>query len=62
MAKNKFSNPSLADGRDLHQHLLPKGKQEWMPSMNLEEVITKIPEFINAALSKKKTDKMIGRF
>jgi hypothetical protein len=42
--------------------LLPKGKQEWMPSMNLEEVITKIPEFIKETLSKKKTDKMIGRF
>lgn len=39
MTKTVFSNPSLADGRDLLSHLLPGEQREWRPSMNLFEII-----------------------
>jgi ubiquitin-protein ligase len=35
-----FSNPSLADGRDLLLNILPHaGIENWRPSMNLSELI-----------------------
>jgi len=39
MTKTRFSNPSLADGRDILTHLLPYDQREWRPSMNLFEII-----------------------
>jgi len=41
--------PSLADGRDLLYHIIPKdktdenGEREWKPSMNLYNLIQQIP-------------------
>lgn len=39
MTKTRFCSPSLADGRDLLQHILPADQNEWRPSMNLYELI-----------------------
>jgi ubiquitin-protein ligase len=40
ITKTAFGEPnSLADGRDLLLHILPELKTEWMPSMNLCELI-----------------------
>jgi len=50
MTKTKFCEPSLADGRDLLLHILPKDISEWRPSMNLYELIQQIPEFIRETL------------
>ena len=50
MTKTMFSTPTLADGRDLLTHLLPKGETEWRPSMNLYELINQIPIFIQEVI------------
>ena len=47
MTKTRYSNPSLADGRDLLRELLPGDQGEWRPSMNLYEIIQQIPVFIS---------------
>ena len=39
MTRTKFCTPSLADGRDLLLHIIPKDAEEWRPSMNLYELI-----------------------
>ena len=52
MTKTRFSNPSLADGRDLLNHLLPGDQKEWRPSMNLFEIIQQIPVFISSIIEK----------
>ena len=39
ITKTRFCLPSLADGRDLLQHILPADQNEWRPSMNLYELI-----------------------
>ena len=39
MTKTNFCSPSLSDGRDLLQHILPGDSSEWRPSMNLYELI-----------------------
>ena len=44
--KDQFCSPSLADGRDLLLHIIPKDEEDWRPSMNLYELIQHIPEFI----------------
>ena len=46
MTKTRFSNPSLADGRDLLRCLLPEEQNEWRPSMNLFDLILQIPRFL----------------
>ena len=51
VTKTAFGHPSLADGRDLLLQVLPNQKQEWMPSMNLCQLIKQIPEFICATLA-----------
>ncbi len=48
LTKTSFGTPSLADGRDLLLQVLPHKKTEWMPSMNLCELIKQIPAFICA--------------
>jgi len=35
MTRTKFSKNTLADGRDLLLHIIPKGDEDWRPSMNL---------------------------
>jgi len=63
ITKTTFTTPSLADGRDLLLHVLPDKKSEWMPSMNLCEIIKQIPEFVRSTLSLKNApSKMVGRF
>jgi ubiquitin-protein ligase len=54
MTKTRFSNPSLADGRDLLAHLLPGDQREWRPSMNLYEIIQQIPVFVSSIIEKDK--------
>ncbi len=50
----------LADGRDLYRMI---AKVEWLPTMNLYELIQKIPEFIADHYSRKGGAKdMIGQF
>lgn len=45
MTRTTFAQPSLADGRDLLYHIIPKdktdenGEREWKPSMNLFQLI-----------------------
>lgn len=47
-----FSNPSLADGRDLLQNILPHvGNDSWRPSMNLSELIKQIPTFVHEVVT-----------
>ena len=58
----QFCSPSLADGRDLLYHIIPKKEEvkgeendqgderEWRPSMNLYELIQQIPNFISETL------------
>lgn len=61
--KSNFGTPSLADGRDLLLHVLPKGRPEWMPSMNLSDLIKQIPDFIRESLARTTPpQKMVGRF
>ena len=65
--KTKFCSPSMADGRDLLNHLLPDGQTEWRPSMNLYDLIMRIPQFIEQAIKMDKQDKQkelraLGRF
>lgn len=63
MTKTKFCEPSLADGRDLLLHILPRDNSEWRPSMNLYELIQQIPEFIRETLLQQlPTAKLTGRF
>jgi ubiquitin-protein ligase len=63
MTKTRFCLPSLADGRDLLQHILPSDQNEWRPSMNLYELIQQIPNFIQEVVVKGQERKeMIGRF
>jgi len=52
MTKTVFSNPSLADGRDLLNHLLPGEQHEWRPSMNLFEIIQQIPVFVSRVIER----------
>lgn len=52
MTKTRFSNPSLADGRDILRQLLPNEQTEWRPSMNLYEIIQQIPVFISSTIVK----------
>ena len=60
--KTPFSNPSLADGRDLLQHILPHiGNDSWRPSMNLSELIKQIPNFVHDVVTKQRADnQMVG--
>ena len=47
-----FSNPSIADGRDLLQNILPHvGNDSWRPSMNLSELIKQIPTFVHEVVT-----------
>jgi len=68
MAKTRFSDPSVADGRDLLAHFLPGDQREWRPSMNLFEIIQQIPDFISDVLEKdgrpaaKDEIRALGRF
>ena len=68
MTKTKFSNPSLADGRDLLRHLLPNDQTEWRPSMNLFDVILRIPVFLSETIqmhqagNQKDRIRGLGRF
>ena len=67
MTKTRFSNPSLADGRDLLRCLLPNEQTEWRPSMNLYEIIQQIPIFLDRTIKMAKQDQKlnvaeIGRF
>ena len=68
MTKTRFSDPSLADGRDLLTNLLPGGQKEWRPSMNLFEIIQQIPIFISTVIGKegqpgaKEEIRKLGRF
>lgn len=44
-------------------HVLPKGRPEWMPSMNLSDLIKQIPDFIRESLARATPpQKMVGRF
>jgi hypothetical protein len=36
----------LADGRDLLLNIIPKNEEDWRPSMNLSDLIKRIPLFI----------------
>lgn len=68
MAKTRFSDPSLADGRDLLTCLLPDEQREWRPSMNLFDIIQQIPDFISHIIGKeeqpgaKNEIRALGRF
>ena len=68
MTKTRFSDPSLADGRDLLTCLLPGEQKEWRPSMNLFEIIQQIPVFISLIITKegrpgaKEEIRALGRF
>ena len=64
MSKTNFSTPSLADGRDLLNNLLPDGQTEWRPSMNLQELILQLPGFIESTIKEKNvnTVRQLGRF
>lgn len=48
----QFTFPSLADGRDLLTHIIPKTEEDWRPSMNLQDLILRIPEFIVSVATK----------
>lgn len=61
VCKTRFCQPSLHDGRDLLQHILPGEQTEWRPSMNLKDLIEAIPKFIVQAITKPRTE-MYGRF
>ena len=61
MTKTSFCEPSLADGRDLLTHILPKNQKEWMPSMNLSDLIQQIPEFVRRCMESKPSQ-IIGLF
>ena len=66
MTRTTFTSPTLADGRDLLYHIIPKeskkeekkaheemgesNEAEWRPSMNLYELIQYIPDFIEHTL------------
>lgn len=62
--RTSFSNPSLADGRDLLQHILPHiGNDSWRPSMNLSELIKQIPNFVHDVVTKQRAENnMVGQF
>jgi ubiquitin-protein ligase len=60
--RTSFSNPSLADGRDLLDQILPHcGNDSWRPSMNLSELIKQIPSFIHDVVCQQRAENtMIG--
>ena len=68
MTKTRFSDPSMADGRDLLNHLLPQEQREWRPSMNLFEIIQQIPVFLSHIIAQadrpeaKEELRSLGRF
>jgi len=54
MTRTTFSTPTLADGRDLLYHIIPKKFEgEWRPSMNLFDLIQHIPDFIVETLTQQ---------
>jgi len=62
--RTPFSNPSLADGRDLLAHILPHiGTDMWRPSTNLSELIKQIPSFIHEVVTSVRAENsMVGQF
>lgn len=57
MTRTKFCKPSLADGRDLLSLIIPKEQNgEWLPSMNLYELLQYIPDFISEMLMRSGDD------
>ena len=66
MAKTNFCVPSLADGRDLLSELLPEDAVEWRPSLNLYDLIMKLPKLIEKTTKLEKSSpkdlRSLGRF
>jgi hypothetical protein len=55
----------MSDGRDLLMNIIPKDEADWRPSMNLYELIQRIPDFIAEKLKPvegKEPPQMTGRF
>lgn len=62
----QFCTPSLADGRDLLVHIIPKKDEDWRPSMTLIDIIQHIPTFIAEQLKASKEgllqQQTVGKF
>jgi len=51
--KTPIGEPTIADGRDILYHLMNENETDWRPSMNLQELIQRIPAFIGSVIKKK---------
>ena len=61
--QKQFSNPSLADGRDLLLNIIPREEEDWRPSMNLSDLIKRIPQFITDVIKQgDQYTQTIGKF